>query len=161
MHHGQHWLDLVRGGRARCLRTHKAGIRQVRFLLYLRLPQGPTPWITGDGQVVRPNGSGLSGRSWKSETSFYCGITIRFPLILSSCPLLTLRECALWRPRIWMVKLISSQGNPSLPPPISCPRRISSDFRSSWIANLPTRISTLTSRSYAIPTLTAKTSKSL
>ena len=161
MHHGRRWLDLARSGRAKCSRRHKAGIHQVHFLLYLRLLQEPVPWTTGDGQVVRPSGNGLSGRSWKLETSFCCGITTRFPPILSSCPLLTLRGCALWRPRTSMVKLISSQGHPSLPRRVSCPKRIWSDSRSSWIVNLPTKISTLTSRSYATPTLTAKIIKNL
>ena len=161
MHHGRHWLDLVRGGRAKFSRTHKAGIPQVRFLLYLRLPLELALWITGDGQVVRPSGNGLSGRSWKLGTSFCCGITIKFPPISLSCPPLTLRGCALWRPRTWTVKLISSQENPFLPRRVSCPTRIWSDFCSSWIVNLPTKISILTSLSYATPTPTAKTNKNL
>ena len=161
MHHGQHWLDLVRGGRAKFLRMHRAGIPQVRFLPYPRLPQDPALWIIGGEQLARPSGNGLSGRSWKSETSLCYGITTRFPLTSSSCPPLTLRGCALWRPRIWMVKLISSQGNPSLPPQTSFLRRNWSGFRSSWTANLPTKTFTLTSRSCAIQTPTAKTSRNL
>lgn len=159
MLHGRHWLGLVRGGRAKCLRTYRAGIPQVHFLLYPRPLLGSALLITGDDQVAEPSGNGLSGRSWKWETSLYSGITSKFPPTLSSCLLLTLRGCASWRPRTWMAKPILSQGNLFLLRQMSFPKRTWSGSHSSWIANLRTKISTLTSRSCATPTRATKTSK--
>lgn len=159
MLHGRRWLGLVRGGKAKFSRTCRAGIPLVLFLLYPRLLLDSALWITEDDQVAEPSGNGLSGRSWKLETSLYCGTTSKFPPTSSSCLLLTLRGRASWRPRTWMAKPILSQGNLFLLRQMSFPKRTWSDSHSSWIANLHTKISILTSRSCATPTQAAKPSK--